>query len=196
MSKYSRLVPQSNRFVNLNLPVVDKIADYEGRVEFLASSLADVLNVFNVFNDEFINVQYDASLFCSPLIEDVVDSARVYSYMSIFTDEVHQQLFNIVINWVPGKSHGLHSCFLAACTCDYPYGRGHAPNNPLPDFMRILLLLVSEIFYHAGSRYTAVHINIFTGRSSSSPRRQRKAYGKSAKHPILFVGHREDVQDL
>ena len=112
MSKYGRLVPQSNRFVNLNLPLVDKITDYEWRVEFLASSLANVLNVSKVFNDEFINVQYDASLFCSPLIEDVVDMARVYSYMSIFTHEVHQQLFNIVINWVPGSHMGSTRAFL------------------------------------------------------------------------------------
>ncbi len=159
------LAPRGNRIVNLNLPLIGKIHSYVGRLDFLASSLAIVLNVSKVFNDDFINVQYDASLFCAPLVEDFADSSRLSSYMSIFTEEVHSQLFNIVINWAPSKSHGLHSCFLAACSCDYWYGRGRAANNPLPNFMRILCMIISEIFYHSGKLYNAVHVNIFLRKS-------------------------------
>ncbi len=104
-------------------------------------------------------------MFCSPLIDDVANASRLRVYLSIFTEEVHQQLLNSVLQWAPNRSHGLHSCFLASCRCDYWYGRGCAANNPLPDYLRILCMIMSEIFYHSGKQYNALHVNLFLEKS-------------------------------
>ena len=146
---FNNLVP------HFNLPTIVNIGSYEKRLEFLANSLAHVLKVSTVFNEDFINMNFDPSYFGSTILEGCC------SYSSNFSDELLRKLFNTLIQWVQGKAKGLHSCFLAACRCDYSYGRGCSPCNPLPSFLRILLIIISQVFYHGGKMYNAIHINFF-----------------------------------
>ncbi len=136
---------------------------------FWADNLAWLLKVHSVFNDDFININYQTELLKSPIIDDAQTGAIVFKHISILSEEFLNALLSRLLLSVRGKTHGLHSCWMCLCACTYHYGRGQALRNPLPDYLRLLLLLLISLIYHNHyDYYNAIHINFFLGKSKLS----------------------------
>ena len=159
-----RQVPHKSSSINLMQST--KLERPQERIEFLSSALAKLLGIKKVFNEEFVNEELCVSPFCSSLIDDVEQNALCFQYLQIFSEELNDELFKRLHLMVRGKSHGLHSCFLAVCHCDYAYGRGTARRNQPPEYLRVVMAINSELFLGSDTYYDAVHVNFFLKRSS------------------------------
>ncbi len=147
------------------LSSLNPFSSYEDKLEFLSDHFAWRLNVHSAFNPEFMNIDYKPELFKSPIIDDRDTGALVFKHLSIFSEECLSALLARLLLSVRGRTHGLHSCWLCSCSCDYHYSRGTARRNPLPDHLRVLLLLLSHIYHDNHNNYNAVHINFFLNKS-------------------------------
>ena len=106
-----RLAPQPSAVQTLFAPLssLSCISPVDESIELVADHLAWLLNVHSVFNDEFVNIDYDPVLFRSPVIDDRLDGSILYKHLSIFSDEFLNALFSNLLLRVPDKTHGLHS---------------------------------------------------------------------------------------
>ena len=165
------------------LSSLNPFSSNEDKLEFLSDHFAWRLNVHSAFNPEFMNIDYKPELFKSPIIDDRDTGALVFEHLSVLSEECLSALLARLLLSVRGRTHGLHSCWLCACSCDYHYGRGTARRNPLPDYLRLLL---SNAYGRTRHR-ACMRISLPKNRYSACKNRSQKTRNTRRNAARVFV---------